>query len=97
MYILNEESVSTTGKRFRNVLDWYFEDLNSTDAKKVDRNNLNQQAVLFIKQLFFHFNTQVCYLQQCPITFWEKYFAADQFIGREEFDNSFYFQNFGVI
>ena len=53
MYILNEESVSTTGKRFRNVLDWYFEDLNLTDAKKVDRNNLNQQAVLFIKQLFF--------------------------------------------
>ena len=53
MYILNEESVSTTGKRFRNVLDWYFEDLNLTDAKKVDRNNSNQQAVSFIKQLFF--------------------------------------------
>ena len=52
MHIRNEESVSTTKKRFRNVLNWYFEDLNLTDAKKVDRNNLNQQAVLFIKQLY---------------------------------------------
>ena len=52
MYIRNEESVSTTGKRFRNVLNWHFEDLNLTDAKKVDRHNFNQQALLFIKQLY---------------------------------------------
>ena len=64
MHIRNEESVSTTKKRFRNVLNWYFEDLNLTDAKKVDRNNFNQQTVLFIKQLS---NTRLCYLFQCPI------------------------------
>ena len=69
MYIRNEESVSTTGKRFRNVLNWFFEDLNLTDAKKLDRNNLSQQSCLdtYSVSNFFLFNTGVCFSQQCLI------------------------------
>lgn len=59
MYIRNEESVSTTEKRFRNFSSWSFEDLNLTDAKELDRNNLNKLS--YSLSNFIVSNTRVCY------------------------------------